>query len=190
MPKGAFYAIYIKRHPAGTSKVATVGRDPSKPVDVQVAHGMMGHINEFDSCKSIKHLGYEIKQETMSTCRSCAEAKVKQKSLSSRVETSTKMMRVKEEVKTVKKRIHLDILTIKAATGICTTVTKLQWNPCAQSFTNGRKQAWHADWKLNIKFEYTTRDTPQQNSLATVGLATLSNRGKTMMIAANVPVEE
>eukprot|EP00957_Ditylum_brightwellii_P164726 12541910-Ditylum_brightwellii.AAC.1 len=61
-PKGAIYTIYINRHPVGTSEVATVGRDPSKPVDVQAAHGMIGHINEVDSHKSIKHLGYEIKQ--------------------------------------------------------------------------------------------------------------------------------
>eukprot|EP00957_Ditylum_brightwellii_P099460 7576375-Ditylum_brightwellii.AAC.1 len=40
----------------------------------------------------------------MSTCEACAEAKAKQKRLPSRVETIT-----------------------KAPTGICTTVTKLQW---------------------------------------------------------------
>eukprot|EP00957_Ditylum_brightwellii_P031781 2410183-Ditylum_brightwellii.AAC.1 len=53
-----------------------------------------------------------------------------------------------------------------------------------------QKQANSAAWKLNIKFEYTARDTPQQNSLAEVGLAILSNRGRAMMIAANVPMEE
>eukprot|EP00957_Ditylum_brightwellii_P186547 14203233-Ditylum_brightwellii.AAC.1 len=84
MPKGAIYAIYIKRHPTGTSEVATVGRDPSKLVDMQAAHGMMGHINEVDSYKIIKHIGYEIKQEIMLTCGACAEAKAKQKSLPSR----------------------------------------------------------------------------------------------------------
>eukprot|EP00957_Ditylum_brightwellii_P034200 2591820-Ditylum_brightwellii.AAC.1 len=126
-PKGAIYAIYTKRHPSGTSEVATVGRDPSKPVDVQTTHGTMGHINKVDSRKSIKHLGYEIKQDMMSTCGACAEAKTKQKNLPSRVETSTKVLQVKEEVKTINKRMHLDISTIKAPVGICMTVTKLQW---------------------------------------------------------------
>eukprot|EP00957_Ditylum_brightwellii_P115126 8779976-Ditylum_brightwellii.AAC.1 len=53
-----------------------------------------------------------------------------------------------------------------------------------------QKQANSVSWKLNIKFEYTTRDTPQQSSLAEVGLASLSNRGRAMMIAANVLMEE
>eukprot|EP00957_Ditylum_brightwellii_P092230 7021209-Ditylum_brightwellii.AAC.1 len=95
-------------------------------VDLQAAHGMMGHIKEVDSCKSTKHLRYEMKQEIMSTCGACAEAKAKQKSLPSRVETSTKVVQVKEEVKTVSERMHLDISTIKAPAGICTTVTKPQ----------------------------------------------------------------
>ena len=28
------------------------------------------------------------------------------------------------------------------------------------------------DWKMNCEFEFTARDTPQQNSLAEVGFAT------------------
>eukprot|EP00957_Ditylum_brightwellii_P076270 5797437-Ditylum_brightwellii.AAC.1 len=63
----------------------------------------------------------------MSTCGVYDEAKAKQKSLPARVETSTKVVREKEEVKTVNKRMHLDISTIKAPAGIRTTVTKPQW---------------------------------------------------------------
>ena len=44
-----------------------------------------------------------------------------------------------------------------------------------------------AAWKLDVEFEYTARDTPQQNSMVEVGFATLGNRGRAMMIAANVP---
>jgi hypothetical protein len=33
------------------------------------------------------------------------------------------------------------------------------------------------DWKFNIQFEFTARDTPQQNYLAELGFATLANRG-------------
>eukprot|EP00957_Ditylum_brightwellii_P073862 5612026-Ditylum_brightwellii.AAC.1 len=29
-----------------------------------------------------------------------------------------------------------------------------------------------ADWKLNIEYEFTARDTPQQNSMVEVGFAT------------------
>jgi hypothetical protein len=35
-----------------------------------------------------------------------------------------------------------------------------------------------ADWKLNIKFEYTGRETPQRNHLAELGFAILANRGE------------
>ena len=35
-----------------------------------------------------------------------------------------------------------------------------------------------ANWKLNIQFEYTARDTPQQNHLAELAFATIANRGR------------
>ena len=44
-----------------------------------------------------------------------------------------------------------------------------------------------ADWKLNVKFEYTARNTPQQNSLAEKAFDTLYSRGRAMMNAANIP---
>ena len=47
-----------------------------------------------------------------------------------------------------------------------------------------------ADWKLNPDIEYTARGTPQQNHLVEVGFATIANRGRAMMIAANIPLEK
>ena len=44
------------------------------------------------------------------------------------------------------------------------------------------------DWKMNFEFEFTARDTPQQNSLAEVGFATLANRRQAMMHCANLPM--
>lgn len=46
-----------------------------------------------------------------------------------------------------------------------------------------------AGQKLNIAFEYTARDTPQQYSVVKVGIVTISGRGKAMMIATNVPLK-
>ena len=46
-----------------------------------------------------------------------------------------------------------------------------------------------ADWKLNLNFEFTARNTPQQNSLAEVAIATIAMRGRAMMHRANVPME-
>ncbi len=38
-----------------------------------------------------------------------------------------------------------------------------------------------------IQFEYTARNTPQQNSRVEKGFETILNRGRAMMIAANIP---
>jgi hypothetical protein len=46
-----------------------------------------------------------------------------------------------------------------------------------------------ADWKLNIDFEFTARDTLQQNHLAELAFAVLANRGRATMHAANAPLE-
>ena len=40
---------------------------------------------------------------------------------------------------------------------------------------------------MGIEFEYTARNTPQQNSFTEVAIATMSNRGRAMMNRANVP---
>jgi hypothetical protein len=45
-----------------------------------------------------------------------------------------------------------------------------------------------SDWKLNLKYEITARDTPQMNHLVELGFATLANRGRAMMTQANVPL--
>jgi hypothetical protein len=45
-------------------------------------------------------------------------------------------------------------------------------------------------WQLSIQFEYTARNTPQQNSLAEVAFLTIANKGHTMMHQANLPLVE
>ena len=52
-----------------------------------------------------------------------------------------------------------------------------------------QKRANGVDWKLNIEFEYTPRDTPQHNHLAELALASIANKGRTIMTAANVPMK-
>jgi hypothetical protein len=53
-----------------------------------------------------------------------------------------------------------------------------------------QKRSDSKDWKLGVTFEHTARDTPQQNHLAELGFATIANRGRAMMHAANVPQKE
>ena len=52
------------------------------------------------------------------------------------------------------------------------------------------KRAQSAQWKLPIKFEFTARDTPEQNHLAEIAFVTIMNRVRAMMIAANIPEQE
>jgi hypothetical protein len=43
------------------------------------------------------------------------------------------------------------------------------------------------DYKMKLHFEFTARNTPQQNHLAELGFAVLINRGRAMMHRANIP---
>jgi hypothetical protein len=50
-----------------------------------------------------------------------------------------------------------------------------------------QQRAESKDWKLNIQYEYTACDMPQQNHLAELTLAMMANKGRACMTAANVP---
>ena len=47
----------------------------------------------------------------------------------------------------------------------------------------------HSAWKLNIQFEYTAKDIPQQNYLAELGFKTIGARASEMMSQANLNQE-
>jgi hypothetical protein len=51
-----------------------------------------------------------------------------------------------------------------------------------------QQRSQSADWKLNITYKFTARDTPQQNHLAELGFAHLANYGRALMARANVPL--
>lgn len=52
-----------------------------------------------------------------------------------------------------------------------------------------KARAESADWKFGIDFEFTGARTPQRNHLAEVAFATISNRGRALMVRANVPMK-
>ena len=52
-----------------------------------------------------------------------------------------------------------------------------------------QSRAQSAAWKLGIEFEFTARNTPQQNFLAEVSISTIAMRGRAMMHRANLPLE-
>jgi hypothetical protein len=66
------------------------------------------------------------------------------------------------------------------------TVTHVRMDGAGENRTL-QKRAESVDWQLGIRFEYTARDSPQQNSLAKVGFATLTNRTRAVVYRANVP---
>jgi hypothetical protein len=49
------------------------------------------------------------------------------------------------------------------------------------------KRLKSSEWRAQIDFEYTGRDTPQRNSLAEVSFHTLASRGRAIMNDANIP---
>jgi hypothetical protein len=51
-----------------------------------------------------------------------------------------------------------------------------------------QQRSQSADWKLNITYEFTARDTPQQNHLAELGFTHRANYGRALMAQANVPL--
>jgi hypothetical protein len=51
-----------------------------------------------------------------------------------------------------------------------------------------QKRSQSADWRLNVNFEFTARDTPQQNHLAELGFAHLANYGRALMAQVNAPL--
>jgi hypothetical protein len=46
------------------------------------------------------------------------------------------------------------------------------------------------DWQFVINYEYTGRDTPQHNHMADLGFTTLGNKGRALMVRANIPMNK
>jgi hypothetical protein len=55
--------------------------------------------------------------------------------------------------------------------------------------SRSQKSKQGLEFNLEFEFEYTARDTPQQNSLAEKSIANMANRGRALMNAANFPKE-
>jgi hypothetical protein len=45
------------------------------------------------------------------------------------------------------------------------------------------------DWQVAMTYEYTVRDTCQHNHFAELGLASLGNNGRSLMVRANIPLK-
>ena len=83
-PKGAIFAAYFKQDLGDGGEVAAVMADQKKKISADVAHGLMGHMNNEDGRRAITHLGFDLLRGPLTKCGACAEAKAKQVSLPSR----------------------------------------------------------------------------------------------------------
>eukprot|EP00957_Ditylum_brightwellii_P211883 15366716-Ditylum_brightwellii.AAC.1 len=61
-------------------EVATMVSYKKKSIVATVAHTITGHINEAQSCKIVKHLGYTVSRGSMPKCETCAKVKAKKES--------------------------------------------------------------------------------------------------------------
>ena len=83
-PKGAIFVAYFKRDLGDGRRVAAVMADQRKKISADVAHGLMGHMNDENGQRAITHLGFELLRAPLMKCGACTEAKAKQLSLPSR----------------------------------------------------------------------------------------------------------
>ena len=48
-------------------------------------------------------------------------------------------------------------------------------------------QSESAAWKLGIDYEFTARDTPEQNHLAEIAISNINSKGRVLMYCAHMP---
>lgn len=113
--KGYLVAGYIKRH---VEAAATTVQTKVK-MTAMAAHERLGHINENETRKIAKALGWELKPGEMGVCESCTIAKAKQKNV---VKASKHVPAEKPN-----ERIYLDIATIKKPEGSFPMSTNNVW---------------------------------------------------------------
>ena len=207
-PKGAIYAMYLKRDTEMASAATDVAQTGAHmTMTIKQAHERLGHANEEATRLAAKQLGIKITRGMLQVCEACARAKAKQKNVNKYNVTHQLAL-------TFPKQVFMDIATEKSREGQ-PIVTKPNWHiivdeatnmkfsyfyqtksgmiePTCELFHKWRQQGFvvvkvrmdnagenrkfqsrsaSADWKLNLEFEYTARDTPQQNHLAELCLS-------------------
>ena len=101
--EGCVFAIYIKR--TQINELAAVGLTQSKPISVNKAHELYGHLHEQATRKTAEYLGHRLKREKMKVCEPCALGKARQKNVPK--------VSIREQSAHPGQLIYLDIATIK-----------------------------------------------------------------------------
>jgi hypothetical protein len=162
--------------------------------------------------KVVKALGIMITPGSLGPCESCAAGKAKQKNLPKSSYNDEPKANEENVV-----QAFMDIASLKNQKGKPTVTfphwsiividEEIQlksmncWKESGHAITNMhldnasknkllKKRSDSKDWKLRIKFEFTARDMPQQNSIAKVAFLTIADRGRAMMHNANLDEKE
>jgi hypothetical protein len=67
---------------------------------------------------------------------------------------------------------------------------KILWMDNAGKHKLLQQRCESKDWQFAMKYEYTGRDTPQHNHMAELGFDTLVNKGRSLMVRANIPLNK
>ena len=71
----------IKRRVAASNAVAAASASKPPTMNIQKAHGLLGHVNEADTRATAKHLGWVITRGSLNACLDCSIGKARQKNL-------------------------------------------------------------------------------------------------------------
>eukprot|EP00804_Cyclotella_cryptica_P028830 CCRYP_019720-RA/>CCRYP_019720-RA protein AED:0.58 eAED:0.63 QI:0/0/0/0.5/1/1/4/0/888 len=197
-PKGAVYATVLKRHLEVSN--ASVTREQMSLTLAQ-AHCKLGHTDVEKTRRTAKALGWDLTDGVMIPCASCASGKAKQRRIpkKSERERASKAGRFVIRMGLVVPRSSGTYSMMSSADEfiepMCAFMRRLADKGMAAEYirmdNSGEnkklvERATGADWKLNPKWEFTARSTPQQNGLVEVEFATIAGRARAMCNAANM----
>jgi hypothetical protein len=126
-PKGAVYAMYMRRTEVAASSVSTT-------MKIDIAHRLLGHQSEDATRKTAKCLEWNTRSGALQPCLPCTIGKAKQKNT---VKTSNH-----EQCKSPGERIYTDIASIRPTEGV--QVPKPHWCMKVDERTQFKVPSFHA----------------------------------------------
>ena len=210
-PKGALYCMYYKR----ATEMAMTAMDKGMKLNIMKAHDLLGHCSEEMTRSAAKSMGWVL----TGSWKPCEQNNVPKETEHSKAVVgenqifldiaTVKKQKDGPKVSNLNWRIMVDERTGMKFSDFYASKTAMVEPTCEQwhkwktvglavkycRLNNARenkllqKRCNSAKWQLGVEFEFTARDTPQQNHLAELGFAVLANRGRALMTRVNVPME-
>ena len=79
-PKGAIYAMYFNRS-CELANPSVQSALPTPKMSIEKAHRLLGHLNEEETRRTAKALGWELTRGTLKPCDGCTKGKAKQRNV-------------------------------------------------------------------------------------------------------------